>query len=226
MAGPASDGYYSNQFEHVFGKPLVDVWDDWIKWEHDFQQRNLQSVNQHPTTPVKRLTPRALGSVSRTYYDPNRQSLIGAFRYPGVIAHVGELSLKDGSVRRLVDVKGPMHYRVASIVYDPKRAKAWYTTDNYAYRDLIEIDIASGDTKMLLKDARIGDLALNKTDDTMWGLRHLNGFVTLVRMDPPYDKWTQIHTWPYGEVPFDIDISPDGQQIAMSIAAASTAIRT
>jgi hypothetical protein len=36
-------------------------------------------------------------------------------------------------------------------------------------------------------------------------------------MDPPYEKWTQIHTWPYGEVPFDIDISPDGQLIAMSI---------
>ena len=215
--GPESDGYYSNQFERVFGKPLVDVWDEWIKWEHDFQNANLAAVKQHPITPVKRLTPRALGSVSRIFYDANRNSIIGAYRYPGVIAHIGELSLKDGSVRRLVDVKGPMHYRVASITYDRKRGKAWYTTDNYAFRDLMEIDIASGDTKMLLKDARIGDLALSAADNTMWGLRHLNGFVTLVRMDPPYDSWTQIHTWPYGEVPYDIDISPDGQLISMSI---------
>jgi hypothetical protein len=215
--GPESDGYYSDQFERVFGKPLVDVWDEWIKWEHDFQNANLGAVKQHPITPVKRLTSRALGSVSRIFYDENRGSIIGAYRYPGVIAHIGELSLKDGNVRRLVDVKGPMHYRVASITYDAKRGKAWYTTDNYAFRDLIEIDIASGDTRMLLKDARIGDLALNATDNTMWGLRHLNGFVTLVRMDPPYDSWTQIHTWPYGEVPYDIDVSPDGQLISMSI---------
>ncbi len=216
--GPDSDAYYSNQFERVFGKPLVDVWDDWIAWEHDFQKRNLEAVKAHPTTALKRLTANGLGSVSRLYYDEKRQSLIGAFRYPGVIAHVGELSLKDGSIRRLVDVKGPMHYRVASVAYDPKTATAWYTTDNYAFRDLIEIDVASGKTKMRLKDARIGDLAFNPADRTLWGLRHLNGFVTLVRMDPPYEAWTQIHTWPYGEVPFDLDISPDGELIAMSHA--------
>jgi hypothetical protein len=159
-----------------------------------------------------------LGSVSRVYYDEGRNSLIGAFRYPGVIAHVGELSLKDGEVRHLVDVKSPMHYRVASTAYDPKTGTAWYTADNYAFRDIIEVDVASGDTRMLIKDGRIGDLAFNAADRTLWGLRHLNGFVTLVRLDPPYEKWTQIHTWPYGEVPFDLDISPDGTLISMSHA--------
>jgi hypothetical protein len=71
---------------------------------------------------------------------------------------------------------------------------------------------------MLIKDGRIGDLVFNRADRTLWGLRHLNGFVTLVRMDAPYEKWTQVHTWAYGEVPFDLDISPDGQMAAMSIS--------
>src|SRR5262249_28972094 len=79
-----------------------------------------------------------------------------------------------------------------------------------------EMDVATGDTRMLIKDGRIGDLVFDKADRTLWGLRHLNGYVTLVRMDPPYDKWTQIHTWPYGQVPFDIDVSPDGELISMS----------
>lgn len=216
--GPDSDGYYSNQFERVFGKPLDDAWADWIAWERTFQTANLAAVKAHAPTPVKRLSDRALGSVSRLYYNAARDTLIGAFRYPGVIAHVGELSLKTGDVRRLVDIKGPMHYRVTSLAYDPSTNTAWYTTDNNAFRDIVQIDIASGETKTLIKDGRIGDLVFNASDRSLWGLRHLNGFVTLVRMDAPYTKWTQVHTWPYGEVPFDLDISPDGQLAAMSIS--------
>ncbi|MFM9862505.1 MAG: YncE family protein [Micropepsaceae bacterium] len=216
--GPESDGYYSNQFERVFGRPLDDAWADWIAWERTFQAAALQSVRQHPLTPVKRLSQQALGSVSRVFHNASRDTLIGGFRYPGVIAHIGELSLKTGDVRRLVDIKGPMHYRVTSLAYDPSTNTAWYTTDNNAFRDIVEIDIGSGTTKKLIKDGRIGDLVFSKTDRALWGLRHLNGFVTLVRMEAPYEKWTQVYTWPYGEVPFDLDVSPDGQSAAMSIS--------
>ncbi len=216
--GPDSDGYYSNQFERVFGKPLDDAWADWIAWERTFQAANLAAVKAHPLTPAKRLSRQALGSVSRVYYNASRDALIGGFRYPGVIAHIGELSLKTGDVRRLIDIKGPMHYRVTSLAYDPSTNTAWYTTDNNAFRDIVQIDIASGKTKTLIKDGRIGDLVFSGTDKALWGLRHLNGFVTLVRMDAPYEKWTQVHTWPYGEVPFDLDISPDGELAAMSIS--------
>lgn len=216
--GPDSDSYYSNQFERVFGKPLDDAWADWIRWEHTFQSASLASVRTQPLTPVKRLSPQALGSVSRIFYNASRDTLIGGFRYPGVIAHIGELSLKTGQVRRLVDIKGPMHYRVTSLAYDPSTNTAWYTTDNNAFRDIVQIDIASGETKKLIKDGRIGDLVFSRADRALWGLRHLNGFVTLVRMDAPYEKWTQVYTWPYGEVPFDLDISPDGKSAAMSIA--------
>jgi hypothetical protein len=214
--GPDSEGYYSAQFRKVFGKPLDDVWADWIAWEKEFQRANLAEVNKFPTTPAKRVTSLGLGAVSRAYYNPRSDSLIAGFRYPGVLPHLGELSMKDGSLRRMKDIKGAMGYRVTSLAYDPQTNKAWYTTDNYAYRDIIEVDVASGDTRMTVKDARIGDLAFNKKDRSLWGLRHLNGFVTLVRLDRPYDKWTQIHTWPFGQVPFDIDVSPDGELISMS----------
>ena len=43
--GPDSDGYYSNQFERVFGKPLDDVWADWITWEHTFKRRTCSPCN-------------------------------------------------------------------------------------------------------------------------------------------------------------------------------------
>ncbi|MDB5430464.1 MAG: hypothetical protein JWP35_1580 [Caulobacter sp.] len=214
--GPDSKANYADQFAAVFGKPLDEAWQDWIVFEHSFQKENLAALSKYPTTPVEKLTPQALGSVSRTFYDPKTNSLIGAFRYPGVIGHVGVLSLETGQIRKLVDIKGAMLYRVTSLAYDPASNTAWYTADNYAYRDLMQVDVASGKQKMLIKDGRIGDIVFDPQDKSIWGLRHLNGVVTLVRLPAPYTSWNQIHTFDYGTILFDLDISPDGKQLSTS----------
>jgi len=216
-----SAAYYSTQFEHVFGKPLDAAWNDWIAYEHDFQNANLTLVHQYPNTDAKRLTKRTLGSISRAFLDPTSNSLIGGFRYPGVISHIGALSLSDGTLKHLVDLKGPMLYRVTSFAFDPQKRLAYYTDDNYAYRDVMQLDLATGKSKTLLKDARIGDLVFDKADGSLWGLRHLNGYVTLVRIPPPYEGWNQVHTFPFGEVPFDLDISPDGKLLSASVGEVS-----
>ena len=216
-----SKAYYSAHFAQVFGLPLAEAWQHWITWEHAFQQQNLRQVHNYPLTPVQRLVPRALGSVSKAFIDEEDQTLIGGFRYPGVLAHVGVMSLKDGSIRRLAEIKGPMKYRVTSSAYDPKSKTFFYTTDNLEYRDLMSVNVHSGETRRLLRDARIGDLAFNPADDSLWGLRHYEGYVTLVRMAPPYTDWTQVHTWAYGEVPFELDVSHDGRLLSMSVAEIS-----
>ncbi len=212
-----SAGYYSVQFKRVFGASLDSVWKDWITWEHGFQQQNLTSVGQYPLTPLTRLSPRALGSVSRAFLDPATGEMVAAFRYPGVISHVGVLSLQTGAIRKLVDIKGPMLYQVTSLAYDPDAEKAYYTTDNYAYRDLMQVDVRTGKTRMLIRDGRIGGIVVNPKDKTIWGLRHLNGYVSLVKIPPPYAGWTLVHTFPYGRIPFDLDISPDGTLLSASV---------
>ena len=216
-----SQRYYARQFAHVFGKPLEDAWDDWIAWEHDFQAANLESVRQHPLTPTSPLAKNAAkngaGSISRSYYDPGNNTMVGAFRIPGIVAHVGVLSLDDGSVERVVDIKGPMLYMVSSTAYDPQNQRLFYTADNQVFRDLMTVDLQTGKARRLLKDARIGDIVFDRSDGALWGLRHLDGYVTLVRIPPPYDSWNQIYTWPYGSVPFEIDISPDGELMSMSM---------
>jgi hypothetical protein len=215
--GKGSKRYYAAQFEKVFGKSLNAAWRDWIAFEHEFQRANIAAVQKFPMTQTRRLTKDALGSVSRAFVMPDAQHLVGAFRYPGVVAFIGEMSLRDGKVRRLAEIKGPMLYRVTSLAYDPHTDKAWYTTDNYAYRDLVELDLASGKTKLRLKDARIGELVFDGADRSLWGIRHLNGLTTLVRIPYPYKAWNQIHTWPYGETPADMDISADGALLSMSV---------
>lgn len=218
-----SKAYYSSQFNHVFGKPLNDAWHDWIDFEHAFQRKNLEAVNAFPTTEATRLSPRALGSISRAFYVESRNSLIAAFRYPGVVALVGELDLDTGKIKRLADVKGSMPHRVASLAYDPDADTLWYTADNFALRDIIEIDLRSGRKRTVLRDARIGDLVLNPADKSLWGVRHLNGASALVRIPPPYDKWTLVYASSFGADFFDPAISPDGALLAMTVGDVSGA---
>jgi len=216
--GEDSEAYYAEQFARVFGKPLETAWNEWIAWEHEFQEANLRSVREHPLTTGRRVTRQSLGSVSRSFYNPKTNSLIGAFQYPGVVAYAGEVSLEDGGIRKLIDIKGPLKFRVTSTAFDPGTQTLFYTADNSdAWRDLMAVDVASGKTRMLLEDARIGDISFDESDRSLWGLRHLNGYVTLVRIPFPYTSWSQVHTWPYGEVPFELDVSADGSLLSMSI---------
>ncbi len=208
--------YYASQFENVFGLPLREAWGHWIDWEHRFQQANLEAIREHPVTPSKDLSPQALGSVSRGYFDPDRKVVYAGLNYPGTVSHIAAISTDDGSVAKIVDIKGPRIYTVTSLAYDDADNKLFYTTDNSAYRDLRVVDPVTRKSETLIKDARVGDLAFDRADRSLWGIRHFNGIATLVRIAPPYREWKQVHSWPYGEVPYDIDVSPDGRLLSAS----------
>lgn len=207
---------YSAQFQNVYGLTLDEAWQNWIDFEHDFQTANLESVRQFPTTEYQNLADQAMGSVSRSYLDTDSNKLYAAVRYPGVVAHIASLSLDDGAVERLDDIKGPMLYSVTSLAFDQTSKTLFYTTDNTDYRDVVAFDIDSGKSSVLLKDARIGNLAFNPADKSIWGVRHLNGIATLVRIPHPYNEWNQIQSLPYGELYYDLDISPDGKFLSTS----------
>ena len=68
-----------------------------------------------------------------------------------------------------------MLFRVTALAHDPDSKTLFYTADNYAYRDLMAIDLESGETSTLLQDARIGELVFNRKDKSIWGVRHLHG---------------------------------------------------
>ena len=217
-----SKRYYADQFEQVFGQPMEAAWQDWVAWEKEFQNANLRRIRQHPVTAVQPLAERGLGSISRAFHDPGTGRMFAAFRYPGVAAYVGAMALADGTIEALEDVKGPMLYRVTSLAFDPQSGTLYYTTDNNSgFRDIMALDVRSGAARMLFEDARTGDLAFNRADGSLWGLRHLNGIVTLVRMAPPYTQYNQVYSWPYGEIPYDLDLSPDGTLASYSLAAVS-----
>lgn len=217
-----SDGsraHYAAQFRRVFGTPLDSAWRKWIDDERAFQGANLETIRKYPTTPFEDISRQPLGSVSRAYVDAGRNTLYAGLNYPGIVGHVAAISLQDGSVRKLRDVKQPAMYTVTSLAFDPDRGTLFYTNDNYAYRDLLSLDPRTKATRLLLKDARIGDLAFDRSDRSLWGIRAFNGVSTLVRVPFPYRDWTSVHSWPYGEIVYDLDVSPDGRLASLSHGA-------
>jgi hypothetical protein len=213
-----TERYYAEDFERVFGKPLAVAWQDWVRWEHEFQAANLTAVRQHPITPYKEIARRGLGAISRAYLSRDRQSLYAAVRYPGRVPSLVRVNLADGSVQELAEVVGAVPYKVTSLAFDDATETLFYTSNNTSYRNLLAYDVKTGSSRTLLTEARIGDLAFNPADRSLWGLRTNNGFVMIVRIPYPYREWKSVHVYPYGEVPFDLDISRDGKLVSLSLA--------
>ncbi len=201
----------------MFGRRLDDVWNDWIAFEHEYQKANLAKLAQYPLTETVKLSPTGLGSISRGFVDPKTNSLIAAFRYPGTIGFIGRMDLATGKLTKLQEIKGMMLYKVTSVAFDPDCA------DGLLHRRQLRLPrphrgrtSTPASKRMLLKDARIGDMVVNPADKSIWGIRHENGFATIVRIPPPYAGFNQVHTFKYGQIPFDLDISPDGTMISAS----------
>jgi hypothetical protein len=213
-----SYAYFASQFSEVYGISLTDAWLDWIAWEKDFQKKNIEKVNKYPVTELRRISPNILGSLSRPYYDKEKNCVYAAINYPGQTAHIACIDLKTGNISRVSDIKGPALYFVSSLAFDPVNKKIFYTSDNNDWRDLLEFDLKTGKSKTLIDEARTGDLAFNRADNSLWGVRNYNGISTIVRIPFPYTEWNQVYSLPYGKIIYDLDISNDGKTLIGSQA--------
>lgn len=222
-----SKPFFVSQFKNVFGKKITTSWDEWIAFERNWQQTNLQTLRKNPITPITPITDEAVGSVSYAHFDKERNKIFVAVNYPGQVPHLAALNLADGKMQKLTDVKGAALFYVSSVTHDPSEDILYYTTDNDAWRDLSSYNLKTHERTLLQKDARTGDLAFNKADKSIWGIKHLNGISTIVRIPregdedtkfKPYSTWEQIYTLPYGHDIFDIDISPDGTLLSAAVS--------
>ena len=213
--------YFSTQFRQVYGRSLEDEWARWIAWERGWQADNIAAIRRHPVTTARALSDRALGAVSRAYYDSASRSLIVALRYPGQVGHIAAISLETGKLTNIREVIGAAGLYVTSLAYDPASRTLFYTTNNANWRNLVSLNLENGRYEVLIKDARVGDLAFDPADSSLWGVRHDNGFSTLVRIPPPYHEWHQVRTLPYGRDLFDLDVSPDGATLVGSMSEIS-----
>ena len=214
-----SNAHFASEFQRIYERELGDEWQRWIEFEHEWQRMNLDSVRLHPITPVRHLTTQAVGSVSRAFYLPERRSILAAINYPGQVPHIALINIDNGRIDKVCEVKGASLYDVGSLAYDPASETAFFSIDNNAWRDLSSVDLQTGEVRVLQRDSRIGELVFNRSDKTLWGVRHDNGYCTIVRMKAPYTDWNTVHTWPYGIYVTDLDLSPDGSLLTAAYVA-------
>jgi hypothetical protein len=212
---------FRTQFAQVFGNDLDAEWTKWIEWEKEYQRENIAAVRAYPVTSFKTLSKRPLGSAARMLWDAKRRKLYTAVNYPGEFAHLAEIDPDGWRVRKIAEIATPALYYVTSLAYDADTGTLFFTTNNSRqWRDINAVNVDTGEVRVLVKDARIGDLVFNRGDSSLWGIRHHNGLSTLCRIAPPYDRWeliTEVLELPYGKDLFDIDISPDGEHLTGSI---------
>jgi hypothetical protein len=214
--------YFSSQFQSTYGTSLDDEWSRWIEFEHAWQETNLDSIRKYPPTEYRVLSRRALGSVSREFYDPERRVMYAAVNFPGEFAHIASISVDSGKIEKLCEIPTPALYYVCSLAYDDSTSTLFFTTDNSrSLRDLNALDIESKKTRVLFKNCRTGDLVFNRADRSIWGVQHHNGHSALVRFPPPYNDGYEILVLAYGKDIFDIDISPDGWYLTGTLAEIS-----
>ena len=213
-----SKRYFSAQFRKVYGVSLDEEWSRWIGWEHAWQEANLAEIHTHPVTPARPITQKYLGSVSRAFFDLEKRQLYVGMNFPGQIAHIASIDLDTGKMKKICDVHTPALYYVASLAYDPEKRQIFFTTHNSSrWRDIHMVDVDTGTPRALIENARVGDLAFNRSDRSLWGMRHHNGYSTLVRIPEPYEDIQIVLPLKYGKDLFDIDISPDGRLLTGSL---------
>jgi hypothetical protein len=210
--------YFAARFAQVYGMSLDEGWKKWIADEKRWQAANLNEIRKYPITATERVSTDVLGGVSRSYYDARDRVMYVAIRHPAEMANIAAIHVDTGKVEHLKDIKGPGLYFVTSLAFDAAGRQLIYTTDNNNWRDLCSYDLATRHSRVLIKDARIGDLAFDRADGSVWAIRHNNGLSSIVSVAPPYGQVKGAHDFEYGMDLFDIDVSPDGKYLSGALS--------
>jgi len=213
-----SKSFYARQFKQVYGKSVKDVWEEWSKWERGYQKDNISQVEEYQMTEFKPITRKPLGSVSRFEYNSITGKIYAAVNYPGAISQIAEIDRYTGKVRKIATLDSPELYYTTHLTYNPKREKIYITERNTKYRTLVEIDVKTGKKTTLNEMTRSGELVFNHADNSIWGVRHDNGYSILVRIPEPYGQVIPMYTAPFGKALFDLDISDKGDKLIASFS--------
>jgi len=203
--------FYASQFRQVYDIRVQDAWNQWISWEHSFQKANIAEITKHPLSRYRPIGHKSLGSVSSQHVDIKAGKMFVAVNYPGKLAHIASIDLRTGEEKKISAVPSPSLYYVTAMAYDDSSKTLFVSTHNNDWRGLRSVNAETGEIKDLIKYDRTGNLAFNSRDHSLWGVQTMSGRTSLVRFIPPYKKWEELYSLPFGKDLCDLDISPDGR---------------
>jgi len=210
--------FYANQFRFVYGLRIQDAWNNWIDWEKEFQKSNLAEIEQFPVSTYRRIGQKPFGSVSAQFVDAQSGVMYVAVNYPGKLAHIAAINLLTGEEKRIASVPSPALYYVTGMAFDDSTKTLFISTHNNDWRGLRSIDIRTDSVKDLIKYDRTGNLVINPKDHSLWGIQTMSGRTMVVRFTPPYTKWEEVYSLPFGKALTDLAISPDGRYLSGTLS--------
>ncbi|MEN6453888.1 MAG: hypothetical protein ABFD10_06490 [Prolixibacteraceae bacterium] len=213
-----SKTFYANQFKKVYNRPVNEIWNEWIKWEYQFQKENINQIKAYPLTDFNPITGFPLGNVSRLAYNSSTGKIYGAINYPGIISQIAEIDKDKGKIRKIATLDSPELYSSTHLAYNPQNEKIYITEQNNKFRSLVEIDVHTGKKQTLIPMSRTGELVFNPSDQSIWGIKHDNGYSILVKIPEPYRQVIPMYTAPFGKAIFDLDISHAGNKLSASLS--------
>lgn len=213
-----SKAFYASQFRNVYGRPVKNVWEEWMEWETNFQKNTIAYIGEFPLTDFRPVTDNPLGNVSRPEYNPATGKIYAAINHPGIISQIAEIDKTTGRIRKIATLDSPNLYYSTHLAYNAADEKIYISEHNNNYRNLVEIDVKTGKKKVVNKLTRTGDLVFNPADKSLWGVQNDNGYSILVKIPPPYDRTLPVYSVPFGKVLFDLDISNSGDLLCASLS--------
>ena len=162
--------------------------------------------------------------MSRGFVDTKTNSLVAAFRYPGTIGFVGRMDLATGKLTKLAGDQGH-----DALQGDQRRLRSG-RPQSLLHRGQLRLPRPHRGRRRYRQEADAAARRAHRRHGRQPGATSRSGASatrTALRpssaFPPPYAGFNQIHTFEYGQIPFDLDISPDGSHGLGSASARSTA---
>lgn len=212
------DEFYQNfesKFYDIFKIDIVDAWDEFIRFEKDFQITNIQKLKSSPVTDIKRLSKNNFGWVTQPYLDKSGSNVFFGFHRSHNLAEIQKFNIKYRASEELATLPTPSMLQVSSTAYDKNLGLFFYTTNNnQLYRDLWVLDAEKRDKRLLFKDCRVGSITISPSTHELWGIEHSASASTLVYSTYPYEKLDYILQFDIGEEIQQLSVSPSGKFLA------------
>lgn len=206
---------FRGKFEKVFGTGLDESWNEFIQFEIQFQNKNLELLKNQKLTELRRIGNQEFGWISSPQLDRRNSSVIFGYHRSHELAELQSLNLLSGKSKILTSLPTPSMLQVASLAYDDMNGLLFYTThNNQFFRDIWVYDVETGDKKILFKNARVGDLTVSSVTHELWGVEHDGGIVTLTVSQYPYKELIRLVSLPIGDELFNLSIDPQGENIS------------
>lgn len=211
-----SKTFFGNQFKHIYGRPLRQVWNEWKEEERKHQEENLAVIRQFPLTETTPITKDPLGSVSPFVYDPATGKAYAAMNAPGDFAHITEIDLNTGKQRSVVPIHGIQLYNPAFVALDRNHQRLIFTFNNSKMRGLEVYDLQKRKVVKKRTFQRVNNIVYDNATDRLYGLFSNGGTQSIIRYDSNLENPEVIYAFPFGVSVFDMDVSHDGKWISMT----------